>query len=225
MGIFSPILGRIRGKVGGLVYSHNLGGDYIRSHNSPVQPNSIRQQFIRYYLALVSGQWYQLDAGQRSAWDSWAQDQPMYNAFGGQYRMTGHQAFVSLNSRLLDSGGAIIEEPPEFPMVLPEIGYIASHETETWPSASMQLSYDAIGAGDRLQVWQTIPGGPGKDPNFNQASLVRYSSAGQASPWTVTLKYQVLEDQWYNLYVAVMDPYGRTSPVQKVRVQAVEPTP
>ena len=84
-----PIATEIKGSIGGVVFSTNRGGPYMRLKVTPVNPNTVRQSFIRTLTAALSTGWVDdLDQPQRDAWNAYDENLP--STFGnrggiGQY--------------------------------------------------------------------------------------------------------------------------------------------
>jgi hypothetical protein len=92
--------------------------------------------------------------------------------------------------------------------------------TPTVPnSLSVAFTATPLGAGERLALWMTLPGTTGRDPNFAQARLVGYSDAADASPSVLTTPYEFAAGNAFNCFIARVDANGRTSVVQKDRVE------
>jgi len=107
-----PTVAAISGSIGGTVYSRNRGGAYIRNRAIPVDPNTSFQINVRAILAAQSQNWADLTDAQRAAFENWALQNLVTNALGNQIRLSGHQAFVQLNSRLALGGFATLTAPP-----------------------------------------------------------------------------------------------------------------
>lgn len=137
-----PTVAAISGSIGGTVYSRNRGGAYIRNRAIPVDPNTTFQQEARAILAARSQEWADLTAAQRASWESWALQNLVTNALGNQIRLSGHQAYIQLNSRIAHSGLPVITAPP----------IINAQDGLT----SLSLTAD-IGAGDVAATFTVTP--------------------------------------------------------------------
>ncbi len=105
MALFNPILGSLRGKLGGNVFSRNRNGAYVRVKVSPVNPDTTRQNTARAVLALFSDQWSStLTQAQRDTWIAYAAGTPLVNQFGNTYFMTGAQAYIRTNAHRVNNG-------------------------------------------------------------------------------------------------------------------------
>lgn len=114
MAIFTPgaAIAAASGSVGGTTFSHNRGGPYIRRRAIPVNPQTPRQLAIRSFITYASQGWRTMTSNDQVAWQTWAQLHPITNALGNSITLTGHQAFVQLNARLLHDTQPPITTPP-----------------------------------------------------------------------------------------------------------------
>jgi hypothetical protein len=101
------------GSAGGLVFSHNRYGPYIRTRSVPVNPKTPVQQFIRSCLTSLTERWDQtLTAVQRAAWDLYAANVPWPGALGENHYLTGKNHFIRSNTSRLQCGYAIKDAAP-----------------------------------------------------------------------------------------------------------------
>jgi hypothetical protein len=128
MAKFKAILGDIRGKIGGNVFSANRFGAYIRQKVTPVNPNTEYQQLARLRLAESAATYAtQLTESQRELWKSWAYQIKRNDVFGNPIAFSGFMAFamVNGNKKLVYPTGFTYElDPPpiaEVPIPLEEI--------------------------------------------------------------------------------------------------------
>lgn len=107
-----PLAGQLSGRVGGVVFSRNRGGDYIRNGPSPVNPQTARQVLVRNALTAASSEWGDLTADQRKSWAAWAASNPVQNRLGETIRLQPNAAFVWLSSRMVINGDSPAVAPP-----------------------------------------------------------------------------------------------------------------
>ena len=81
------------GKIGGTVYSRNKGGSYFRNWVYPNNPQTSKQQTQRNLLAAKSAAWRLLTTGERDAWDTWADENPILDRLGNSIKLSGAQDF------------------------------------------------------------------------------------------------------------------------------------
>lgn len=79
----------VSGSVGGVTFSHNRGGPYMRTRAIPTDPGTTYQQEVRALVASLTSHWLNtLTAAQRAAWDTYALNVELPNPLG-QYRNVG----------------------------------------------------------------------------------------------------------------------------------------
>lgn len=93
-------VGAASGSMGGVVASHNRGGQYFRRRATPVNPSSTYQAEVRAQLAGLSSGWRALTDEQRLAWDSAATSYVTVNSLGSSVQLTGQQLYIRANQRL-----------------------------------------------------------------------------------------------------------------------------
>lgn len=205
-----PILGSMRGSLGGDTFSRNKGGDYVRRRVAPVNPQSVRQQTTRTLLGKYAVDWsLVLTAAQRSAWEAYAQDHPVKNSQGQDVLITGLAWYALVNTKLDDAGATTIAWPP---VAVAPSGLDTLACDITAITTVVVTFTPALAAGHRLQLWQSLAVSSGSTPNRNQCRLVGYSGAAEASPWTATLRHPIQSAARGVFYAAVMSAEGLTSP-------------
>jgi len=202
------------GKMGGLVWSHNKGGPYIRTRTIPTNPNSSRQQAVRSFLAQMSVSWELLTDEQRNAWNSWAAENPLTNPIGNSYVRTGHQAYTGLNARLLDAALPVIDDPPSKGAPLALISFTVSYTD----GDSVSVAYSpALSASVCLALWMSLPQAGEGNPNFAQARLAGYSALTAPSPIAMELPFTVTDSFVVNFWGARVRDEGLVGVASKDR--------
>lgn len=107
-----PTVAAVSGSVGGTTFSRNRGGMYMRNRSMPSNPQSSYQVNIRSILANLSANFASLTDAQQEAWRSYANQTPVTNALGARQTLTGHQAYIAINHRLLQAGASLLTLPP-----------------------------------------------------------------------------------------------------------------
>lgn len=209
MAILSPLLGEMRGKVGGMVFSRNKGGPYVRLRSTPTNPNSSRQQTTRNFVGACAAAWSDtLTEAEREQWREWAETNSWLNSLGMSVFLTALDWFTMVNTRLLDAGAAIITEPGDLSAPAPLTTMTFTIPTTTTVAIAFT---PALVAGTRLFAWGSGPLPIGQNPNFLQARLIGYSAAAAASPVTLVLPYTVLSGLKLKLFAGVLSAKGRRS--------------
>jgi hypothetical protein len=110
--LYGNMVADARGHVGGVVYSRNTGGAYVRQKVSPVQPRTPAQLNQRSKLAEISKLWDKLTNGQRLAWKDASVGFRRRDVFGLAKQRTAQQMFMYCNLGLVSSGYPTILNPP-----------------------------------------------------------------------------------------------------------------
>src|SRR5208282_1322848 len=101
------------GSMAGTTASHNLGGQYLRSRRTPVNPvGTGRRAAIRTAFAAAAKYYASLTAAQQAAWTSYAASYPTTDRLGQSITLTGQQMCVRVNTQLLNCGGVLTAAPP-----------------------------------------------------------------------------------------------------------------
>lgn len=109
----SPILAEASGSVGGLVFSHNKGGGYIRARATVTNPNTPQQQVVRSLLSQLTATWVTtLTDIQRQAWTDYAANVPLPNALGAPRNVSALNMYVRTNVPLIQAGFARQDAAP-----------------------------------------------------------------------------------------------------------------
>ncbi len=215
MAVINPIWGEMRGSLGGISFSRNKGGQYVRLRVKPTDPSSEAQMLMRVAMNNVSRLWSQsLTEQQREAWREYAANNQVPSRLGGWMNLSGHQWFCALNARNLRVGNPIITEPPT--VNAPSGVTVSAVANELTSDIELTFAPAPLPAGHRLMVWWTGWRKPGTNPNLRQARVMSISSAGQTSPWTVDMPIPSNDEQATNLYVCVVNSSGLISAYEKV---------
>lgn len=101
------------GKQGGIVWSHNKGGPYVRNRAVPTNPNTDRQVVVRNYVRGLAIGWANtLTQVQRDAWDLYAANVSWTNALGQTISLTGLNHYIRSNVPRLQCSLARIDAAP-----------------------------------------------------------------------------------------------------------------
>src|SRR5690625_930222 len=171
---FGSIVVGGRGTLGGQVYSHNRGGDYVRNNATPVNPQTPSQMESRALLAQFSSGWNQLSQAMINAWNAAAQNFPRTNVFGDQKFLSGKNLYTSLNKELLTVGQPAIDEPPmpQEVTVPTEISNISAMDDGT-----LTFDVENTAVGDQLVLIATPPVSAGTSFVKNKLRVVATMAA------------------------------------------------
>lgn len=152
---FGALAEDARGKIGGVVYSRNQFGGYIREKVSPVQPSTARQTIVRERVTTITKRWFDtLTDAERLAWIAFAKVTPVPDVFGNPNLLTGINAYLRLNGVLLNAVEAIIDTPPaNLASVGLETASVAMASGAGTAAVTFTLTPTA--GTDRLYLWAT----------------------------------------------------------------------
>lgn len=212
-----PMMGDMSGSMGGCTWSRNKGGLYVRLRSVPTNPNTVKQTAARSILGTLSSAWGSLTAAQRTQWNDWASVNPVVDSLGQSIVLSGQQAFVGLNARLLGAGAVLVATPPA---VTGPADLVTVTATATAATGVIALTYTTtpLAAGLKIATWCTLPQPAGRNPNRPQARLIGYSAAAAASPQSFTSPYPALAGQTSNAWVTVMDAAGQISAGKRINL-------
>lgn len=218
-----PMAAAISGSMGGTTFSHNKGGPYIRARAIPTNPGTSFQLNQRARLATAAGQWQGLTDAQRQAWVEWARQNPVINALGHAVQLSGEQAYIQLNSRILQDGGTVISVPPIIPA---HPGFTSIVQDGDIGLGDTDLTFTpALPAGAKVWLRGAVLNSAGISYVRNLLRFVATSAADQASPWddeaaivarlgTLTVGQTLhVEAAVFNPANGLLSPFLRTSVV------------
>ena len=109
----SQLLTQASGSVGGLVFSHNAGGMYIRARVTPTNPNSPQQIVVRNAVSFLANFWNNgLTQLQRRIWDTYAENTKVTNRIGDQVFISGMAQYVRSNTGRIQANLARADDGP-----------------------------------------------------------------------------------------------------------------
>lgn len=180
---FGLVVTDARGKAGGMVYSKNRSGAYLRTKVTPVNPNTQRQATVRNNLTQNSKAWSNiLSDGQRASYQALADNNPVTNIFGDTQILTGIALFGKINNVMRNLELPTLNDPPAN---LDVTGLASMLATASLATQAIDIAFTdtPLPAGHRLYIFATgnIAGGV----NFFKPRL-RYigsSAAAEISPF------------------------------------------
>jgi len=114
MAIFkSIIMPQASGSLGGIVFSRNKGGAYVRARAIPTNPNTAQQVVVRQAVGNLANLWSNtLTAAQRAAWKNYADNVPVVNALGDSIILTGLNMYTRSNVPIIQAGLTRVDAAP-----------------------------------------------------------------------------------------------------------------
>lgn len=121
------------GKQGGIVWSHNRGGPYVRNRAIPTNPNTARQVAVRNSVRSISIAWdIALTQDQRDAWDLYGANVSWTNRLGQAINLTGLNHFVRSNTpRVMNAIARVDAAPTIFDLATAELELAVSASEAT----------------------------------------------------------------------------------------------
>lgn len=109
----SAIVSEGSGALGGLVWSHNAGGQYLRQRVVPTNPQTMRQGMSRTALSQISEAWSgTLNQGQRDAWIAYADAVELPGPLGDFRTVSGLNMFIACNVPRIVAGLDRVDDGP-----------------------------------------------------------------------------------------------------------------
>lgn len=111
---FGPTVVGIRGTTGGVTFSANRAGPYIKPWQRGPKVRSASQASRGNVMTNMAGEWRNITQAQRDAWDTWAAGSApaRFNSLGEPLNLSGFAWFVEMNSQLTYYGAAIRSAAP-----------------------------------------------------------------------------------------------------------------
>lgn len=111
----SLLLSEASGSIGGLVFSHNKGGLYIRARTIPTNPGSPAQDVIRAAFGALVAAWVEvLTEAQREAWRYYAAGTPLLDPLGDVRTVTGMNMYLRCNTLRMAFGFPVQDTAPPY---------------------------------------------------------------------------------------------------------------
>lgn len=193
----TTVIAQPSGSLGGIVFSHNRGGQYMRNRSIPTNPNSIFQQTVRAAMASLAARWTDtLTAVQRLAWDTYAENVPLPNRVGDPINVGGLGMYVRSNVPRIQFGLAVVDDAPTTfnlgEWTAPGITSITASTSVaiiTFEEADAWLDED----GSAMLIWDSDPKSPGvnyfKGPYKPSGTILGDAVTPLTSPQNVNLTH------------------------------------
>lgn len=120
-----PLIGIIRGKVGGAVFTNSKAGSVIRAWTKPKDSATPGQRDSRAKFSVIAGIWNNtLTPLQRTGWDTLAATATLRNSLGQQFTPSGREFFIRAAIWQLSVGSQVT-------LIAPIVPFAA------WPNTSI----------------------------------------------------------------------------------------
>jgi hypothetical protein len=176
------MIGELSGKMGGLVFSRNKSGQYIRKYAIPVNPNTGAQLTARASFAGAVGSFHSLDPNEKTLWQNFAQT--AFNPKGaintGQF--SGINAYTALNQMVIH-GNKFLTSPTlavNGSPVTPAPSYSSLTFSDTPPVFTVQPNLKDNVTGQAV-TYGSIEGGVANDGSFEVKLNLNPTPTGPAT--------------------------------------------
>lgn len=180
---FGNVVSDARGKIGGMVYSRNTSGAYIRTKVTPVNPVSEFSSRSRGIFKTISQLWATgLTDVQRAAWRTFASTHPFTNIFGDALILSGVAMFQAVNRRFGELGVTYLLTPTGDYSSDTVVGYDVPLFTET-AAVPISVILNILTAGTApthgvFYAFMTPPIPEGRVPQKNDFRLINSPTEG-----------------------------------------------
>ncbi len=216
---FPLLLTSMSGSVGGLTFSHNRGGSYVRDRAVPTQPNTAFQAIVKGAFGTLSTAWSaSVTAIQRTAWELYADNTPLVDKLGQSFIPTGLNMYIRGNTGLLQAEFARVDDGP-VTFGLPTVAAIAVSSMSTATEiASITFDVNDPWVGDDdgyLFIFASRPQKPSigffKGPYQLAGTVAGDSTTPPTSPASITVPFATVAGDRVFFRATVIDGEGRKS--------------
>jgi hypothetical protein len=170
------------GSMGGIVYSRNRYGAYIRARSIPTKSMTPFALAAKARMATISAGFQGLTGAQKAAWQEWALVNMKTDVFGEKQPLTAAAAYNGINVRRSLLSLAPLAVPPL--VVAPNALKTLSLTGDIGAGAfGAVFTATPLGANELLWIKACVVDSPGISYVQNLLKLVDFSSSAQASPY------------------------------------------
>lgn len=186
MAVFTPgpVIATISGSIGGNTYSRNRGGPYIRTRAIPITSTTPEALAAKTRFTDASQDWQDLTLGERTAWQQFADANPVINALGKPIILSGAQAFIGIHARMAAAGDIPITDPPIIAAADP-LSSLTLNADIGLGAVELVFTLSPLGATEELWIRAAVTSSVGILFVQNLLRLVGQSAAAQASPFDI----------------------------------------
>lgn len=176
-----PTVAEVRGSIGGTTYSRNRYGAYMRYRAKPTVSQTEKATNAKARMAAQTQAWQNLTVAQQLAWNMWANGNPVVGRLGVPQLLTGHAAFVGINTRLMLTAAAVLTTPPTTPAPagLVTMSFVAD---KTLSTCDITYTATPLAADDKLWLQGCYVASAGKHWVENLFRFCGVGPLAQASP-------------------------------------------
>ena len=178
---FGAGVSEIRGKEGGVIYSRNAYGAYMKTKVTPVNPQTQHQLDQRTLMGNLSQAWAGLATADKASWENLGAQVTRVNRFGDTTYYTGFGIFMKLNRMVVLAGGTANDTAPavDSPPILEITNLTADSGV---PSATMVYTPTPVPTGYAILVYATNNILTGRSFVKNFYRFIMLEAAAETSP-------------------------------------------
>jgi hypothetical protein len=180
--VLGGLASQISGAAGGIVWSRNRAGAYIRARVHPTVSESQFALAAKANMAMVSSQWATLSDSQRGAWATWSGNNSVTDRMGMKQTLAGNAAYMRLNGRLAALGVTLIDLPP---VASAPLSLTAAALTADVGAGDFQVAFAGTPLAAGLCLWcrGAVTEGLSQKYVANRLKFLGASAAALASPF------------------------------------------
>lgn len=181
--IAAPLSG-IRGKVGGVIYSANKSGPYLKGWARGSNPRTFLQTEHRSVFTSLSTTWRTLSAADKLTWDDYAAlpAQELTNSLGEDYSIPGFNWYIRINiNRNNFTDGFTDVAPTTGTPAMPDLNEVLAFSTADAGSTRISLNVGTPGDGERMAIKAEMVTSQGNvaGPEIKTFMIIRKRALGQ----------------------------------------------
>jgi len=214
----SLIFSEMSGALGGIVFSHNKGGNYVRARAIPTNPGSSPQEVVRAAFGALVAAWIEtLTEDQREGWRTYAANTPLLGPLGDVRNVTGMNMYLRCNTLRAAFGYPVVDDAP----IYFNLGYMSSPQfavTAATDKVSVTFNEDDEWVDEddsHLVIYASRPQNPSivyfKGPYQQAGSIEGDSVTPPTSPVELDLPFNVEVGQRIFFMACVSRADGRRS--------------
>lgn len=216
------LIGEASGSISGITASHNRGGQYFRRRATPTNPNSTQQQAVRSLISQLTSLWNNgLTAGDREAWDLYAEAVPLTDKLGDPRNVGGLGMYIRGNVARLQSDATSLPRVDAGPMIYNLGDYTApSIDDPDATAGTIDINFAATDEwanedDSGMLIYVSRPQNATinyfKGPYRAAGVILGDATTPPTSPATITMPFEVVAGQRVFVRAVVSRADGRTS--------------
>jgi hypothetical protein len=184
------VLAAASGKAGGVIYSRNRGGAYIKNWVKVINPNTPAQSLTRQRFSTLSSKWKILTTAERQSWNSATPNFPVIDRLGDSIELSGQQLYMQMNRNLQSISALAINVAPA-----PKTVTSPTFVSVTVDTTQFSIDYEPnpLGTNETLIIDASTTKSAGVNylgrSAFKQISVV---AAGTVSPADIFARYNAV---------------------------------